>query len=152
MRKNKYDVNKQIAIYIISAQIASDAGKQIFELNIGHLTRCPKHFGYQIKSWYLVQAINLIRKNQTDFHYWISEIEGDQNGFPSLITYFDWKIDGKRYQASFHTPLNQVPPEMMGMAGSGRKTRWAKETSSRDTCLSLVNEYNLGGGTARERK
>jgi hypothetical protein len=34
MRKNKYDVNKQIAIYIISAQIASDAGKQIFEINI----------------------------------------------------------------------------------------------------------------------
>ena len=146
MRNHKtVDVEKQIAIHIISAQIASDAGKGIYELAPStHKFRTPRHFGYSVKTWYIMTAINLIRNHQTGFNYYLSDIEDDQNGYDSIIAYFDFKINNKRYQVSFHTPYSQIPPEMMEMSGSGRKTRWRKNhESSRYACEMLNQHFNL---------
>lgn len=139
------DINRAIACAIVQAQLASDAGKGIYELSVkSHTKRSAEHFKYGIKTFYILTAVRLIRCNKSDFNYFISAIEGDQNGCPSILVYFDFKVNGKRQQVSFHTPLNQVPEEMKRISPSGRKTRWMKSVSSRDACKLLIEEYKLG--------
>jgi len=138
------DINKTIAQAIVQAQIASDAGKGIYELSMkSHTKRSAEHFKYGIKTLYILAAVKLIRCNKTNFNYYITSIEGDQNGYPSILVYFDFKVNGKRQQVSFHTPLNQVPEEMKQISPSGRKTRWLKSVSSREACKLLIEEYKL---------
>ena len=77
---------------------------------------------------------------EQSFHYWI-ENTPDQNGYDSVIVYFDFKIDGKRHQISFHTPMNQVKGVLVKNK-TGRKTRWDKEIGgSREAAYLLFQTY-----------
>ena len=98
--------------------------------------------GYDAKEEFILKSINLIRKNKTQFNYWV-EMAADQNGYPSYISYFDFKIDGKRYQVSFHTPKN-LGKKLEKHVSTGRKTRWNKNPGgSVMGCQALIKYYNL---------
>ena len=128
---------------ICKAQIASDAGKGIYKLT------CKKdknavNTAYLSKENYILQALGVLTKNKvTNINYWC-EKAGDQNGCPSIIVYFDIKINNKRKQVSFHTPLNRASENLLKYVSTGRKTRWDKKIGgSQDTCRQLIEEFNL---------
>lgn len=128
---------------ICKAQIASDAGKGVYEL----ACKKDKHAvntAYLSKENYILQALGVLTKSKlTNINYWC-EKTGDQNGYPSIIVYFDIKINNKRKQVSFHTPLNQASGALLKYISTGRKTRWDKKIGgSRDACRQLIEEFNL---------
>ncbi len=97
---------------------------------------------YDAKEEFILKSINLIRKNKTQFNYWVTK-DADQNGYPSYISYFDFKIDGKRFQVSFHTPKN-LGKKLEKYVSSGRKTRWDRNPGgSIMGCQALIKYYNL---------
>ena len=128
---------------ICKAQIASDAGKGIYKL------ACKKdknavNTAYLSKENYILQALGVLTKSKvTNINYWC-EKAGDQNGCPSIIVYFDIKINNERKQVSFHTPLNRASENLLKYVSTGRKTRWDKKIGgSQDTCRQLIEEFNL---------
>ena len=80
---------------ICKAQIASDAGKGIYKLT------CKKdknavNTAYLSKENYILQALGVLTKSKvTNINYWC-EKAGDQNGYPSIIVYFDIKINNEK--------------------------------------------------------
>ena len=139
---NSYE--KNIIKNIILAQIASDAGKGYYDVAntsfpiIGKEVRKAKHFGYEIKDKYIRNAIELINTTpRCRVNYWCVKAP-DQNGYDSIIAYFDIKGD-KRYQISFHSPWDRTP--LKGYLSHGRPTRWTKEVKgSIKACLELLKE------------
>ena len=98
--------------------------------------------GYNAKEEFILKSINLIRKNRSQFNYWV-EAAADQNGYPSYISYFDFKINGKRYQVSFHTPKN-LGKKLEKYVSTGRKTRWDRNPGgSVMACKKLIEYYDL---------
>ena len=143
------DLDKRIARALVAAQLCSDGGKRDRRLltkiirftsdDIFWKTQWNK--GYSRKTFWLNRAIQMIDcSKEQDYHYWI-ENSPDQNGYDSVIVYFDFKIDGKRHQISFHTPKNQVKG-LLEKNKSGRKTRWDKEIGgSREAAYLLFQKY-----------
>lgn len=160
MNKN---INYFIAKSLIQAQLASDFAKikRVFVRNDDpkfliernliscsikeHDMRTCRFFGYTAKESYIIRAIDLIRSNKSDFRYYVSEITDDQNGYDSIITYFDFKFNGVRKQISFHTPLNSARESGLAtIAGTGRKTRWNRQIGgSKEACRLLVEMFNI---------
>lgn len=143
------DLNKMIARAIIAAQLCSDGGKRNRQL-ISQIRRLSENYhfwdtqwieGYSNKTYWLNRAIQMINCSKEQiYHYWIQD-SPDQNGYPSVIVYFNFKLDGKRHQVSFHTPANQVTG-MLKRNKTGRKTRWDNKTGgSRESCLLLFKTY-----------
>ena len=138
------DINKKISELICNAQIASDAGKGIYELKFNNTKQSFSERGkYKVKDIYISKALYFIRKNKTSFNYYIEE-KPDQNGYPSYITYFETKIESERIQISFHSPKRKADEMIKQNVGTGRKCRWDKNTkSSRLNCKKLIDYYNL---------
>ena len=75
LMKNNNNVESIIALNIIQAQMASDAGKGKKNLALDKsLERGPMRMGYSLKETYILRALRLIRNNKTQFNYWV-EIE-----------------------------------------------------------------------------
>jgi hypothetical protein len=137
------DINRKIARLIVAAQISSDRGKYENAVDNGsHTGRNARRYGYGVKTINIVNAINLIRANKTQFNYWVVE-NPDQNGYPSIITFFEWKVGDQRYQISFHTPW-RLAKDLIPYVGTGRPTRWNKIFGgSREAARQLKEFYNL---------
>ncbi len=137
----------EIARSIILAQIASDSGKGIYTIQMHNENENAADksvlFSYSIKEFHILRAIDKINcSKKCNFNYWVEQ-SPDQNGYDSIIVYFDIKLMGKRKQVSFHTPLNKSSKKLRSFVNKGRKTRWQKNCSSRETCKSLVEFYSL---------
>lgn len=144
------DLDKRIARAIIAAQLCSDGGKRDRRLltKIIRFTVDDNFWkeqwvkGYPRKTFWIDRAIQMIdcSKEQT-YHYWVED-SPDQNGYNSVIVYFDFKIDGRRHQVSFHTPENKITGVLKDKNKSGRKTRWDKQIgSSRQAAYLLFQKY-----------
>lgn len=133
---NIMDKIKSIIKNIILAQIASDSGKGIKTLPDFTGAREAIAEGYNKKDYYIASAIVLINSTpRSGINYYVEE-KPDQNGYPSLVIYFDIKLNGKRYQISFHSPKNRTT--LYHFCSKGRKTRWTKEIEgSRKACEEL---------------
>lgn len=133
--------NKIIAKAIVMAQMCSDSGKYIDGLNTSdNQKRYTDKFKYNRKVFHEVHAIKLINTNNSFFNYYVKE-ELDQNKFPSIIVYFGFKVEGKKYQVSFHNPTNRAD-ELKPFVGKGFNQRWDKK-NSRETCQILIDYFNL---------
>lgn len=141
-------LKKYIAYCIVSAQMASDAGKRITDAEEGAIVYSKKKkqehsiksSRYRAKDGFILDAINAINKNpRCGYNYYV--VWGkDQNGNPSSIVYFDFKIDNKRKQVSFHTFNGYIRL----YAGRGRKTRWDHDLGgSREASRLLAEKYNF---------
>lgn len=121
------ELDRKIAREIVKAQASSDAGKDLDRLD-GHYLRHSKYLGYSYKTMAIKRAIDLINgSKESMFRYYVVESD-DQNGYPSLITYFKFKLSGKGYQISFHTPMDQAEL-LLPYVGKGMKMRWDKKAS-----------------------
>ena len=140
------DINRLIAKAICQAQIASDAGKHRYEISPmkNRTDASATRYKYRVKEDFILSALRMIRSSHKSmFNYYCVE-EADQNGYPSVVVYFDCKMPDGRCQVSFHTPLNKASDELVKMCGSGRKTRWDKEIGgSRNACQAMINYFNL---------
>ena len=132
------NIQKNIIKYIILAQIASDGGKGIKTLQTFKKAKEAFLKGYAVKDKYILTAIKIIDSTpRCGINYFVKEAS-DQNGYASLIIYFDLKINEKRYQISFHSPKNRTL--LNQNKNKGRKTRWTGEVSgSRNACIELAN-------------
>lgn len=137
------NLEKEIARAIVRAQMASDRGKGISELDGStRLSRGAKKLGYELKPGYIVTAIKLIQHNpRGKFNYYVVEAP-DQNRYPSVLVYFDCRLPTGRVQVSFHTPRGRADL-LEPYIGSGRRTRWCKSGCSREACKLLTEYYNL---------
>ena len=144
------NVEAMIALKICQAQMASDAGKRRKNLSLTKpLERNPLINGYECKEDYILYALRLIRANKTRFNYWVTEAP-DQNGYESIIVYFDFMFQNVRYQVSFHTPENRATKELRNLVNTGRKTRWNKNIDSVDSCKALQMYYGIESPSYQE--
>ena len=97
--------------------------------------------GYGTKDGYILQAIRLISSRKESGYNFYVEAAPDQNGYDSYVIYFDFKIEGKRHQVSFHTFSDK---KFAAYVGKGRKTHWDHNLGgSRESCHLLIEKYNL---------
>jgi hypothetical protein len=136
-----------IAKSIIRAQSASDAGKDIYELESStSLMRVAKRQGYNVKAQYILDAIKRINGSSrpTAFTYYVE----DRDMF-FLIVYFGVRIGRGcrrvRGQISFHVPKYEAA--YFGLdkyINKGTKTHWDKMPGgSRDASQFLIDFYRL---------
>lgn len=104
-----------------------------------------ERFGYSEKTAYILKALRLINSNRRcGWNYWV-ERTADQNGYSSIITYFEYKNDGTdELQISFHTPFNKSPVELDKMAygKKGRRCHWDRK-GSRKNCQILIDKFDF---------
>lgn len=121
---------------IVDAQRASDAGKDIYYL--------PENWaslnGYSPKASRISYALHIIDTHPPMGIIYYSKFEKDQNGYNSIVVYFEWKDDnGRRQQVSFHNPLIPQTEVLEKWVDKGRPTRWNKRIGgSRGACSSLI--------------
>ena len=134
------DINYEIARNIILAQAASDSGKyrdSIIE------TRGTTKMGYAVKPIYIKRAIDSINATRKcKFTYWVVK-EGDQNGYPSVLVYFEFRMGKEVGQVSFHNPVNSADI-LYKYIGKGTPTEWnRKPGGSSECCAWLRAKYNI---------
>ena len=100
--------DKRIALDIIKAQVASDGGKRIGtpydEESMWRTFYGVYYDGYSVKDHYIEGAIRKIQSYKNSSFKFNVRRAMDQNGYPSYIVYFNYKLDGERKQISFHSP------------------------------------------------
>lgn len=89
------NIDKTIIYHILEAQKYSDAAK-----------RANSYYSsqriYGLKDRHLVEAVRALEGARNSRISWKIEHKPDQNGYPSIIIYFEFKIQGKQIQFSFH--------------------------------------------------
>lgn len=127
---NKED--KIIAKYIILAQTASDGGKGMKSLNrLFPTSNLACYKGYQAKDGYIKKAImGILKSKNSIFRFYCKQDKWVAN----YIVYFNFKLEGERYQVSFHSFKDWSHFE-----NSNCGTRWDKR-DSREACLRLFEE------------
>ena len=135
--------SREIARAILFAQLASDGGKGIYDLlNEVDCKGAEKCFrrGYCAKDSNILKAIDLInRQGSEEVRYSVIHT-GDQNGYESSLIYFAFRIDGVRFQVSFHSPADWGRPVYSRYYRNSCKTHWDK-ASSRESCYALAVRY-----------
>ena len=144
-----YKNDKEIALLLCRAQVASDGGKGGL---FGRPTRDDKSLaardfraGYSIKDECILQAVALIAVSRSSFSFYIDGCDDPATPIANAIIYFNFKIDGKRHQMSFHS-LNG--PEFWSFKKTFRnekhRTRWqGGHGGSGRAAMDLVAEYDL---------
>jgi hypothetical protein len=109
---------------LIDAQRESDAAKKIYEL--GHAKSIKQ--GSKMQHYYrkYIDELRLIRllsttKNPEMSYYVCKDL--DQSGCPSYIVYFEFSLNGRKYQISFHNPYPMCRA-LREYVGKGTKTEW----------------------------
>ena len=135
----KKGLNEAVARNIILAQVASDGGKGIDELwdNVRDFlpgTRKARFCGYEDKDSRLIAAIDLINKahGKSGFSYYITT---DPELFDMTLVYFNFRLDGTRWQISFHTYLDLKYAMRKNLH---HRTKW-DEKNSREAAMYLAH-------------
>lgn len=121
--------DKYIARCIINAQNCSDAGKYIAPVLLNrHDQQKAKHSKYIGKTRYILNALDVLSKTKGSMFTFYVRTTRDQNGYPSVLTYFEFKIGEERHQVSFHTPIGSLTwddgEHFNKYIGKGRRTHW----------------------------
>ena len=134
-RSSKRNLDCEIARAIFNAQVASDAGKGIFEFR--HVPEPAVRGGYEAKDVYVRKAINLIlASSESVFRF---SVRG--GGFTPYLVYFEARLgDGRKYQVSFHSFDDYLGPFVRSR--KGRAARW-DHGDSRDTATYLMRYFGF---------
>lgn len=143
------ELDLRVCKYLVLAQIASDGGKHLWfgkddlsnSLSIGPVYRLK---GYSVKDSEIIKAINTITrsKKSTGFHFYVKEVDGFRSR--AFLVYFNFKLDGKRYQISFHS----FNLKLEKFANDKFSTRWDKK-SSRESAKVLADYLNMANSEKR---
>jgi hypothetical protein len=143
LMRTPYETARSIAKKVILAQDASDAGKRKTILSMNSSTRYSSR-GYTAKNTYILAALKEISTTKPcGWNFYVVPDQKDQNGHSSVITYFQYKSAGVRYEISFHTPANQGE-FLKPFFNKGRKTHWNGDIGgSRQDSQTLIDLFNL---------
>lgn len=137
---------KDIARLVVLAQDASDAGKKLNIVRMNKNKRFTQYAEYYAKNKYIKLALKRISTcKPCGWNFYVHE-EDDQNGYPSVLTYFQYKDkeNGKRYDICFHTPAYQARQWFPEFIGRGRKTHWNGIIGgARRDCQALADHFDL---------
>ena len=100
---NVQDQLRQVARYVLLAQVASQAGKHELVLPEQHLQKALD-LSYGIKSQYIAQAISHANKLNDHIVRVSQNMDNIIGMWPSPVVYFDFPGIG---QVSFHTPYSK---------------------------------------------
>lgn len=143
-------MNKDVLALLVKAQIASDGGKKIEDLKIYDEEAWRR--GYWYKDDCIINAIyNIERKKCKNISYYIKYshnwVSRYQTNLYMFVIYFNFKINGKANQMSFHyIAENKYDIEFLlrRCNNSSHKTRWkGVEGSCRTTALQLIKEEKV---------
>lgn len=135
------ELDKYIAKQIILAQVASDGGKGIRELqSLFPIASVYCKKAYYVKDVCIKNAIKAIQKKpNTGFRYHVTVDYAVCGGYKHVfVVYFNFKLDGENRQISFHTFAN-----LWKYVNRKCPTRWKKKYNSRETALDLADALNL---------
>lgn len=142
-RQNLEATRKAIFRAILMAQDSSDAGKGHRRYGAAYYPGWTnaRAMGYQLKHGMIIRALRIIDSNPPmGISYWV-ESGFDQNGYDSVLVFFEWRDDGRRFQVSFHNPAEKAG-ELIKWVGKGRPTHWNhKLGGSREACDYLNGKY-----------
>ena len=134
---------------ILLAQAASDSGKY-HESDLMSYTSGIRgayktlSLGYGRKPEHQVRAIEAINKIPRCGINWNVIMEADQNGYPSVLVYFEIARgvigNEKRLQVSFHNPIREKAV-FSSFIGKGRKTRWNHEIGGSVKACRQISKY-----------
>ena len=136
-------LNKYIAKQIVIAQICSDAGKHINELNLAEKNVLYRSInaGYDGKEEAIKRAIkkiNSLGSKKSGFHFYVTHNSG--NRFYPYLIYFNFEIYGERKQVSFHSANTEF--ERYVKKGTSHRITWDHK-SSRGSCKALINMFDF---------
>lgn len=150
--KNSERVIKGILMSICAAQIGSDSGKSIYELewstDVPQFTDALEN-DYESKSGRITQAIRLINLlgKESPVRYFVSKERLWDSRNRNHIVYFDINVEVNgvvvRGQVSFHAPGFSIPKALLKCSGKGCPTKWASWQASRDVCQRIIDCYGL---------
>lgn len=147
MRKS---MDSSIARAIVLAQVASDGGKDIHDIQdiLGNKSWNIWKQGYSAKDWLILKAIGMItRSKESRFRFFVKSFDKF-----SGIVYFQYKdSEGTRRQVSFHTFCKEaIRYATLRRGGTGKLqqqgkncrfiTNWDRK-SSRNTVVRLAEEF-----------
>lgn len=144
--------DRYAARHIILAQAASDGGKEKKKDKRGNTRAviktergaCRKAWreGYSAKEEHIMCAILDIarRRGTSRIHFFV---KWDEKDVAKYLVYFNFKIEGKRYQVSFHSFDDRL--RRFIKAGNPHHTRWNSSMFSRDACRVLAEHVIEGG-------
>ena len=117
---------KEIIIKRIrDAQIASDAGKGIYELGCDDHDYSIENERYNAKDRNILLAIKgICRLHDKSIRFYVKDISY-YSWDPKVIVYFDFKINGKREQVSFHSFSWRIRE----FAKNSRASTWDRKSS-----------------------
>ena len=142
-QKNLETCRKAVFRAILMAQDASDAGKGHRRYGAAYYPgwNNARVMGYSLKQAMIIRALRMIDTSPPmGISYWV-EYAPDQNGFDSVLVYFEWKEDRRRFQVSFHNPARKAG-DLLQWVGKGRQTHWNhKMGGSRESCDYLNAKY-----------
>lgn len=134
----------RVAKAIILAQTASDGGKQlrkryklgqeeiIYSLFGRESTKAYKN-GYKAKDAFVTAAIERIARNKNSgFRFFVTACNEKENA--RFLVYFDYYIEDKKFQISFHSRDDTLKKYLKGCKKS--HTEWDKG-NSRQNCIDL---------------
>ena len=128
-------LNNKICKLLASAQIASDAGKGIYDMP-NYVNAIENYSG---KDTYILTAIKTcIKKKNTGFNFYVTY--GDTTPY---LVYFSFMYKKEKYQISFHS----FDPRLNEYKSPSKHTEVWDENSSRNTAILLQNIFtqNKGG-------
>lgn len=120
MNNNNY-LDKKVASLLIKAQMCSDSGKGIGSTYGREKWKARSNkWGYAHKPQLIFAAFDRISqlKGKSGFSFYIGY--DSWNGMD--VAYFNFKLDGKRYQISFHMP--EGIPNRYRKANTKHHTKW----------------------------
>lgn len=132
----KCGLNEAIARELILAQAASDGGKNIKDLlDLTHTVPGLKSAykeGYSDKDKHIRKALKLIQRShgKSGFSYYVTkDPEILYRWEPMNLIYFNFKVDGIRFQMSFHSPYEFLDDEKDNKSNKKHMTHWDRKDS-----------------------
>lgn len=136
MKKN---IMENLALTIVRAQACSDAGKDIYRLNLyGDTDLKLIDKGYVAKDEQILKAINIICRLTSEKAGVKFEVVEDHSGIAYYIVYFTYYLDNKKRQVSFHCFSEKVGR----FCRKNPTVRW-DHGDSRKNCEELIEKFGF---------
>lgn len=125
---------KQIVRCLVNAQVASNGGKGIYDIAVSPFEKDIARGGYIYKDDFISRAISLINSTRNcGIYYYVAPCPELSDWNDCFIVYFNIRVNGKRYQCSFHSFNSRLE----NLVGGPTTTRWSRKDSSRDVLKEL---------------
>lgn len=136
MKKN---ILENLALTIVRAQACSDAGKNMYRLNLNDDTSyrlIDKQ--YVAKDEQILKAINIICRLTSEKAGVKFEVVKDQSGIAYYIVYFTYYLNNKKRQISFHSFSKKIGRFCL----KNPTVRW-DHGDSRENCNELIHWFGF---------